>query len=51
MMIVLASLFFVLEMVAGYVTGSIALIADAFHMLSDVTSLVVALYATKVPNI
>lgn len=32
----------------GYATGSLALVADSFHMLNDVMSLVVALYAVKV---
>ena len=30
-------------MVVGYVTGSMALVADAFHMLSDIVALVIAL--------
>lgn len=41
--------FFVVELVVGYLVGSIALIADSFHMLSDVLSLIVALYAIRVP--
>lgn len=32
---------------AGYSVGSLALVADSFHMLNDVMSLVVALYAVK----
>jgi len=32
----------------GYIIGSLALIADAYHMLSDVLGLVIALYAIKV---
>lgn len=32
----------------GYVVGSLALIADAYHMLNDVMSLAIALYAIKV---
>lgn len=32
----------------GYVVGSLALIADAYHMLNDAMSLVIALYAIKV---
>lgn len=31
----------------GYAVGSLALVADSFHMLADVLSLVVALYAIK----
>lgn len=32
----------------GYVVGSLALIADAYHMLNDVMSLAIGLYAIKV---
>jgi len=35
-------------MITGYATGSLALVADSFHMLNDVMSLLVALYAVKV---
>ena len=35
------------EGAVGYYVGSLALIADMFHMLNDVMSLVVALYAIK----
>ncbi|KAI8830740.1 zinc/cadmium resistance protein [Chytriomyces cf. hyalinus JEL632] len=38
---------FLLEIIAGYLTGSIALIADSFHMLSDVLALVIAFYAIR----
>jgi zinc transporter 1 len=31
----------------GYAVGSLALVADSFHMLNDVMSLIVALYAIK----
>ena len=40
--------FFLVEIVVGYMTNSIALIADSFHMLSDVLALVVGLFAVKV---
>jgi len=40
------TLFFT-ELIVGYWVGSIALIADAFHMLNDVVSLVIAVYAVK----
>jgi zinc transporter 1 len=33
--------------VPGYAVGSLALVADSFHMLNDVMSLIVALYAIK----
>ncbi|KAI1296391.1 hypothetical protein EDD11_007341 [Mortierella claussenii] len=38
---------FLAEIIVGYKTGSLALIADAFHMLSDVLSQVIALYAIR----
>uniref|UniRef100_A0A1B6D2D7 Cation efflux protein cytoplasmic domain-containing protein n=1 Tax=Clastoptera arizonana TaxID=38151 RepID=A0A1B6D2D7_9HEMI len=39
--------FFLVEIVVGYVTNSMALIADSFHMLSDVAALVVAFLSVK----
>ncbi|TFK41085.1 cation efflux protein [Crucibulum laeve] len=39
--------FFFVELIAGYAVGSLALVADSFHMLNDVMSLLVALYAIK----
>jgi len=39
---------FLAELIVGYKTGSLALIADAFHMLSDVLSQLIALYAIRV---
>ena len=39
--------YFLIELFVGYAAGSIALIADSFHMLSDVASIVVAYYAIK----
>ncbi|KAJ3364263.1 hypothetical protein GGF32_002234 [Allomyces javanicus] len=39
--------FCLVELIVGNMTGSVALVADAFHMLSDVLSLVIALYAIK----
>ena len=40
--------FFLLEIIVGYTAHSLALIADAFHMLNDVLSLCVGLWAVKV---
>ncbi|KAL1737337.1 cation efflux protein [Schizophyllum commune] len=49
--------FFFVELIVGYAVGSLALVADSFHMLkyalclrSDVLSLVVALYAIKLSS-
>ncbi|KAJ3409234.1 hypothetical protein CcCBS67573_g03166 [Chytriomyces confervae] len=43
----LTLLIFLLEIIAGYLTGSIALVADSFHMLSDLVALFVALRAIR----
>lgn len=50
-MLTLTSSFFIVELVVGYMVNSIALIADSFHMLSDVLSLLVAMYAIRVCSI
>ncbi|KAL1740269.1 cation efflux protein [Schizophyllum fasciatum] len=42
--------FFFVELIVGYAVGSLALVADSFHMLNDVLSLVVALYAIKLSS-
>lgn len=47
-MVVLSTLFLFLELGTGVYTRSIALIADAFHMFSDVLSLVISLYAIDI---
>ncbi|KAF5377585.1 hypothetical protein D9615_005337 [Tricholomella constricta] len=47
LLLVIDILFFFIELIAGYVVGSLALVADSFHMLNDVMSLIVALYAIK----
>src|SRR5262245_50037261 len=39
--------FLLVEVAAGLLTGSLALLADAGHMLTDVAGLVLALLATK----
>ncbi|KAF7356327.1 Cation efflux protein [Mycena venus] len=42
--------FFFVELISGYAVGSLALVADSFHMLNDVMSLIVALYAIKLTS-
>ena len=42
--------FFLVELIIGYTIHSLALVADAFHMLNDVLSLCVGLWAVKVAN-
>ncbi|KAJ3271915.1 hypothetical protein HK104_004609 [Borealophlyctis nickersoniae] len=44
---VLTTSLFIAEIVVGYISGSIALVADSFHMLSDVISLFIAWYSIK----
>lgn len=40
--------FFLLELIVGYAVHSLALVADSFHMLNDVLSLCVGLWAVTV---
>ncbi|KAI9806656.1 MAG: hypothetical protein M1825_006113 [Sarcosagium campestre] len=44
------SCFFLLELIAGYAVHSLALVADSFHMLNDVLSLCVGLWAVNVAH-
>ena len=46
-MMLLTSSFFLVEIIVGYVTNSMALVADSFHMLSDVASLIVGFLALR----
>lgn len=46
-MLAIDTAFFVLELGVGLYVGSLALMADAFHMLNDIISLVVGLWAVK----
>ncbi len=45
---VLVAVFFVVELVAGLLAGSLALVSDAGHMAADVVALGAALVATRV---
>ncbi|CAO3638975.1 unnamed protein product [Mucor fragilis] len=47
-MLVITGGFFFVEIVVGYYVSSLALIADSFHMLNDLISMCVALWAIKV---
>ncbi|KAF2766870.1 cation efflux protein [Teratosphaeria nubilosa] len=49
-LLVVNFIFFLIEIVTGYAVHSLALVADAFHMLNDVLSLLVGLWAVKVAN-
>ncbi|KAL1303664.1 hypothetical protein AAFC00_007018 [Neodothiora populina] len=44
------SVFFLIEIITGYAVHSLALVADSFHMLNDVLSLCVGLWAVKVAS-
>lgn len=46
-MMVINGSYFVIELVVGVTSGSLALAADAIHMLSDVLALAVALFAIR----
>lgn len=43
----LTTTFFLVEIIVGYATNSMALVADSFHMLSDVVALIVAFLAVR----
>ncbi|SGZ57879.1 CIC11C00000002105 [Sungouiella intermedia] len=49
-LLILDTVFFLLEAIIGYTVHSLALIADSFHMLNDIVSLVIALWAVRVKN-
>ena len=47
-LLILDTVFFFIEIIIGYSVHSLALIADSFHMLNDIISLVIALWAVRV---
>lgn len=44
-MIGLTAAFFVVELVVGNITKSLSLVADSFHMLSDLFSMIIGVVA------
>lgn len=42
--------FFFVEIVVGYLTNSMALVADSFHMLGDIAALVISFLSIKVKH-
>ncbi len=46
--LILTGGYFIVEAVGGVITGSLALISDAAHMLTDVTALIIAFVAIKI---
>ncbi|XP_037899300.1 zinc transporter 10-like [Glossina fuscipes] len=47
-MMLLTGFFFFVEIVVGYVTNSMSLVADSFHMLGDIAALVISFLSVKV---
>jgi zinc transporter 1 len=47
-MLSLTFTFFLVELIVGHITESLALTADSFHMLSDVIALCIGLFAVRV---
>jgi zinc transporter 1 len=50
-MLILTGVFFLAELVTGFVTKSLALQSDAFHMFSDEMSLIIGLVAHKMSKL
>merc|ERR1719376_1361322 len=46
-MFCLTTAFFLVEIIVGYLTNSMALVADSFHMLSDIAALVIAFISVR----
>ncbi|RFN52253.1 cdf family cation efflux system protein [Fusarium flagelliforme] len=46
-MIAIDTVFFLVEIISGFLAHSLALMADAFHMLNDIISLVIGLWAVS----
>ena len=46
-MMVLSTSYMIVEMVVGNWTNSMALVADSFHMLSDVIALIIAFVSVR----
>ena len=47
-MLALTASFFVVEITVGYLTNSLALVGDSYHMLSDVVALLIGFASVKV---
>ena len=47
-MLALTFSFFLVELITGQITNSLTLIADSFHMLSDVIALCIGLFSVRV---
>lgn len=47
-MLSMTASFFLVEIIVGYITNSVALVADSFHMLSDVVALIVGFSSVRI---
>ncbi|KAI1854181.1 hypothetical protein JX265_000585 [Neoarthrinium moseri] len=47
-MVAISTVFFLVELISGLMVKSLALTADAFHMLNDIISLLVGLWAVRI---
>ena len=47
-MLAMTFTFFLVEIVTGYLTNSLALVGDSYHMLSDVVALLVGFASVRV---
>lgn len=47
-MMALTGFFFFVEIFVGYITNSMALVADSFHMLGDIAALLISFLSVKV---
>ncbi|RYP79302.1 hypothetical protein DL770_006707 [Monosporascus sp. CRB-9-2] len=47
-MLAIDVVFFLVELISGFMVHSLALMADAFHMLNDIISLIIGLWAVSV---
>lgn len=50
-MLALTASFFLVELIVGHVTHSLALVGDSYHMLSDVVALVVGLASLRISKL
>jgi cobalt-zinc-cadmium efflux system protein len=46
--LIISSLYFLAELIAGFLTNSLALLSDAGHMLSDIGALGLSIFAFRV---
>jgi zinc transporter 1 len=50
-MMALTGSFFLVELIFGYISNSLALVGDSYHMLSDLVALIVGLASVRVSGV